>query len=528
MRVNCMGLRGGAGAAILRSRRGKHGMAAVADFAEKFGLVLKACNLSRGRVAQIVGVDKSVVSRWASGVQAPTDHNLTLLTEAVARHWAGFARVDWDIDPKAFAVRVSQTGDPAGGKSGPALPRQPASEKLHSILVLPFASVGEQAEQLALAEAITDDLTHDLSRIPGTLVIAQGTANTLKGRSVDARAAAREFAVRYVVDGSVRIGPDRVRINIQLVDAETGGQLWSERIEAPRAELADLQENVSGRIAWALELELPGVESRSSRRGGGPSSDAFELGMLGWSLMNRPPARENLRAAEAHFERACALDPGALPARIGLSFTLVRRVSSYWSDTPQDDLQRAHALIDAALVEAPRHDRGHFVKGLILRTEAQPEPSSVYFERAVELNPNYAQAIAFLGFNRALVGLPEQSFELFDRAIRLSPRDPQLGVWLTFVCGAHIQLGQFDRAGDVASRAVALNPEYGPNHLALARARVMAGRREEAQAALANALRLLPGLTARALRARRMSMHPDVVEMGERVLGAMREIGLPD
>src|SRR6476646_1935910 len=123
-------------------------MAAIADFVHKFGLVLKACNLSRGRLAQTVGVDKSVVSRWASGVQAPTDHNLTLLTEAVTRHRPGFARPDWDLDQQAFA------------------------------------------------EAITDDLTHDLSRIPGTMVIAQGTASTLTGRSIDARAAAREFAVR--------------------------------------------------------------------------------------------------------------------------------------------------------------------------------------------------------------------------------------------------------------------------------------------------------------------------------------------
>jgi transcriptional regulator with XRE-family HTH domain len=117
-------------------------MAAVADFAQKFGLVLRACNLSRGRVAQIVGVDKSVVSRWASGVQAPTDHNLTLLTEAVARHRPGFARIDWDLDPRTFAVRVSGADDPAGGTPGPALRRQAASEKLHSILVLPFASIG--------------------------------------------------------------------------------------------------------------------------------------------------------------------------------------------------------------------------------------------------------------------------------------------------------------------------------------------------------------------------------------------------
>ena len=419
-------------------------MPAVADFAHKFGLVLKACNLSRGRLAQAVGVDKSVVSRWASGVQAPPDHNLALLTEAVTRHRPGFARPDWDLDPEAFAGCLSLGRNVVEHPPAPPLPERPAPDKVHSILVLPFASAGSQAEQQRLAEAITDDLTHDLSLIPGTLVIAQGTATTLQGRSVDAPAAAREFAVRYVVDGSVRIGPARVRINVQLVDAETGGQVWSDRIEAPRAELADLQENISGRIAWALELELPGVESRRGQRGTSP--DAFELGMLGWSLMNRPPSRENIMAAAGHFRRACELDPASLAARIGLSFTLVRRVSSHWSETPHEDLSRATALIDPALSEAPRHDRGHFVKGLILRTEAQPEQSSVFFERAIQLNPNYAQAIAFLGFNRALVGQPEQTFDLIERAIRLSPHDPQLGVWLTFVSIAHMQLRQYDHA----------------------------------------------------------------------------------
>lgn len=403
-----------------------------------------------------------------------------------------------------------------------------ASDKLHSILVLPFASAGGQADQQDLAEAITDDLTHDLSRIPGTLVIAQSSANTLKGRSIDARAAAREFAVRYVVDGSVRIGADRVRINVQLVDAETGGQVWSDRIEAPRAELADLQDNVSGRIAWALELELPGVESRRGHRGDGHSPDAFELGMLGWSLMNRAPSRENIAAAEGHFRKAYELDPRSVPTRIGLSFTHVRKVSSYWSDQPQEELVRSNELIDPVLTEAPRHDRAHFVKGLILRTEVQPEQSSVFFERAMQLNPNYAQAIAFLGFNQTLVGRPERCFELVERAIRLSPRDPQLGVWLSFMSQAHHHLQQYDQAIEVSIRSVAVNPEYGSNHLRLATANALVGRREEAKTALANAMRLLPGVSARLLRSRRMSTRPAYVEAMELGLVALREFGLPD
>lgn len=410
----------------------------------------------------------------------------------------------------------------------PATASPPASDKVHSILVLPFASARAEPEHESLAEAITDDLTHDLSRLPGTLVIAQSSASTLRGKSLDVRAAAREFSVRYVVEGTVRIGADRVRINVQLIDAETGGQVWAERIEAPRSELMELQDSVSGRIAWALELELPGVESRRGQRSDGDSSSAFELSMLGWSMMNRAPSRENIVAAERYFRASYALDPAMVHARIGLSFTHIRKVSSYWSESPPADIERANALIAPVLAEAPKHDRGHWVKGLILRTEAEPERSSVYFERAIDLNPNYAQAIAFLGFNQALVGHPERTFDLMARATRLSPRDPQRGVWLQMESTAHMQLRQFDRAVELLQNAVAINPEYGSIHISLASALAQAGRRDEAVVALANGMRLLPGINSTTMRARRASRHPAFLKQSERGAAALREIGLPD
>ena len=438
---------------------------------------------------------------------------------------------------QAFSVRWEQVDWQQRSWRSPQLPARTASdaatgtsalkrgsEKLHSILVLPFSSVGGGREQLDLAEAITDDLTHDLSRIPGTLVIAQGTAATLRGQSIDSRAAAKEFGVRYVVDGSVRIGIDRIRINVELVDAETSGQVWSDRIDAHRTDLAELQDTVSGRIAWALELELPGVEGRRSQIGSSQSPDAFELSMLGWSLMNRAPSRENLLVAQDHFQRARDLDPQSLSGRIGLSFVFVRKVVSFWSDAPQNDLARAKELIEPALIEAPRHDRGHFVKGLVLREEAQLEQSSAFFERAIRFNPNYAQAIAFLGFNQTLVGYPEQTFHFVERAVRLSPRDPQLGVWLGFVCQAHLQLQQYDRAVEASSRAVAANPEYGIAHLRLAIAYALSERREEAKIALANAMRLIPDMSISKLRSRMMSKHSAM----DKAYAALQAIGLPD
>jgi tetratricopeptide (TPR) repeat protein len=246
--------------------------------------------------------------------------------------------------------------------------------------------------------------------------------------------------------------------------------------------------------------------------------------MLGWSLMNRAPSRENLLVAQDHFQRARDLDPQSLSGRIGLSFVFVRKVVSFWSDAPQNDLARAKELIEPALIEAPRHDRGHFVKGLVLREEAQLEQSSAFFERAIRFNPNYAQAIAFLGFNQTLVGYPEQTFHFVERAVRLSPRDPQLGVWLGFVCQAHLQLQQYDRAVEASSRAVAANPEYGIAHLRLAIAYALSERREEAKIALANAMRLIPDMSISKLRSRMMSKHSAM----DKAYAALQAIGLPD
>jgi class 3 adenylate cyclase/TolB-like protein len=406
--------------------------------------------------------------------------------------------------------------------------RKRIAEKLHSILVLPFSGRQEDETQQLLAEALTDDLTHDLALIPGTIVIAHSSALTLRGKSVDARSAAREFGVRYVVDGSVRVGPERVRINVQLIDTETGAQVWSDRIEVRRSELLGLQDTISGRIAWALELELPSVESRGGYHSEGESADAFELSMQGWSLMNRSPSREVVLGAEEKFRKAHVLDPRLVHARVGLSFTHIRKVGSFWSVSPEADIAKANALIDPALTDAPRHDRAHFVKGLILRAERQLERSSVFYERAIRLNPNYAQALAFLGYNRTLVGRPAECFELIEKARQLSPRDPQLGVWLGFAGTAHQQLREYSKAVQVFSDAVQMNPEYGLLYFRLAAAHVLAGSRENGVAALTEGLRLLPEFSVRVMRLRGESNHPETVEERERTIVALQSIGMPD
>ena len=197
-------------------------MAAAADFASKFSLVLKAFNLSRGRFAQVLGIDKSVVSRWASGVQAPTDHNLSLLTEAVARHKADFRRADWDLPLADIAVRLG-VAPPAPAAEVPAAaagaakePRRTAPNK-PSIAVLPFQNMSGDADQEYFADGITEDIITALSKWRSFLVIARNSSFTYKGRNVDLKQVGRELGVRYVLEGSVRKAGNRLRITAQLI-----------------------------------------------------------------------------------------------------------------------------------------------------------------------------------------------------------------------------------------------------------------------------------------------------------------------
>jgi TolB-like protein len=192
---------------------------AAGDFAQKLGVVLKAINLSRGRLAQTVGVDKSVVSRWASGAQAPSDHNMSLLTEAVARHRPGFERRDWDLDAEGFANRFDALDV---GASSLGLPDKP------SIAVLPFQNMSGDPEQEYFTDGITEDIITELSRFHSLFVIARNSSYSYKGKSPDIQQVGRELGVRYVLEGSIRKSSNRIRVTGQLLDTLAGNHIWAE------------------------------------------------------------------------------------------------------------------------------------------------------------------------------------------------------------------------------------------------------------------------------------------------------------
>ena len=185
-----------------------------------------------------------------------------------------------------------------------------------SIVVLPFANIGGSEQQGHFVDGVTESLTTDLSRLRGSFVIGRNTAFTYKGKHVDLKQIGRELNVRYVLEGSVQHGASRMRINVQVIDAETGNHLWAERFDKPLADLFDMQDEIVARLANQLGTELRAAEARRAQQA--PNPDSVDLYFQGLASFNKGINLENMAQARVFFERARALDPINLDALLGV------------------------------------------------------------------------------------------------------------------------------------------------------------------------------------------------------------------
>ena len=182
------------------------------------------------------------------------------------------------------------------------------------MVVLPFANIGGDAEQEHFVDGVTESLTTDLSRIRGSLVIGRNTAFTYKGKAVDLKQIGRELNVRYVLEGSVQRGGNRMRVNVQLIDAETGNHLWAERFDKPLADLFDMQDEIVARLAGALNAELFAAEARRAEQA--PNPDSMDLYFQGLAWLKKGLTPDSVAQARSFFDRAVSADPGNVDALI--------------------------------------------------------------------------------------------------------------------------------------------------------------------------------------------------------------------
>jgi TolB-like protein/DNA-binding winged helix-turn-helix (wHTH) protein/Flp pilus assembly protein TadD len=355
-----------------------------------------------------------------------------------------------------------------------------------SIVVLPFTNFGDDHEQQYFADGIAEDLTTDLSRVGQMFVISRNTAFTYRGKPVDTRQVGRDLGVRYVLEGSVQRSSHLLRVSVRLSDAENAASLWAERFDSETGDLFDLQNEVTRRIAVALNLELIGVEATRPTE----HPDALDYIFRGRALLMKPPTRNNREEAIALFERALALDPQSVMALSWLARTLAAREADEMTSLAATDVARAEELVGEALAAAPRNALAHYARGTVLRAQNRFAEAIPEYETAIAFDRNWLDAYANLGQCKFYTGSLEEYIQLVEQAIRLSPRDPLIGVWYGRIGLAHLLLSRIDESILWLEKARDASPGLPYIHSRLASAHALKGETARAAAELSEARRL--------------------------------------
>ena len=360
---------------------------------------------------------------------------------------------------------------------------QPAVAPRLSIVVLPFTNLSDDREQQYFADGITDDLTMELSRLPGMFVISCNTAFTYQGKRVDTKRIGREICVRYVLEGSVRRSGNRIRVNVQLIDAATDAHLWGERFDGETADLFALQDEITSRIANALGVEL--ITAETARPAEHP--DALDCVLRGRAVLLKPQTRDTYTEAINWFERALALDPRSAEAQGSLAGVLVGRVLDQMTDTAVADIARAEDLVGQALAASPRSLVARYVKGNILRQMGRYEAAISEYQTVIALNRNHVNALAAISSCKLFTGSIEEAIPLVEQAIRLSPRDPDIAVWCFQIGRLHLLQSCTDQAILWLEKARSASPALPFVHIWLASAYALKGMTEHAATELSEA-----------------------------------------
>jgi TolB-like protein/class 3 adenylate cyclase/tetratricopeptide (TPR) repeat protein len=408
-----------------------------------------------------------------------------------------------------------------------AMPSSPLAPRL-SIVVLPFANIGGGSEPDYFVDGVTESLTTDLSRIPGAFVIARNTAFTFKNKPVDARVIGRELGVRYVMEGSVQGSGDRIRVNAQLIDTVTGAHLWAERFDKPRADIFDMQDEITTRLARTVGIELIAAEGRRAERERPNNMDAVDLAMRGWAILNQPLSLSLQRAACDLFDAALRFDDRNVEALVGLAFYHSSDLRTFASTNRNEQLHIAETSIAKALALAPGNALAHFVHANLLHISGATERSLRELEFAITLDRNLAWAHADAGFIKVLLGHAEEAEADLTNAIRLSPRDPGLDRWYALLGIADLFLGRLKSASDRLRKSVEINPNVAMPHFFLAATSALSGRAAEAQEARKSGLQLDPNFTVARFRNERRSENPTFLAQRERIYEGLSLAGVPE
>ena len=424
---------------------------------------------------------------------------------------------------RVYSLDVS--GPAAAKPAAPLAPEKSAPPRL-SIVVLPFSNIGGDPGQDYFVDGVTESLTTDLSQMSGMRVIGRNTAFSYKDKALDLKQIGRELNIRYVLEGSVQRSTNRIRVNVQLIDAESGDHLWAERFDKTVADLFDMQDEIVARLANALNAQLIIAEARRAERA--PSPDSMDLYFQAMSAYNRGFTPDRLSEARRLFERALALDPNNVDAIVGAARTESAFAWSHMSDDRATRLAAAEALAVKALSIAPEKAPGHVCLGIVRIYTNRVSQGIAELERALAIDRNLAEAHAFIGIAKCFLGRGEETEGHVHNALKLSPRDTFAYLWRTYLGVASVFLGKDEEAVSQLRQAIEISRNFHPAHFYLAAALAGLGRPDEARVAAKEGLSIDPTFTIRRYRADAPSDNSVFLAARQRIYEMMRKVGVPE
>ena len=390
-------------------------------------------------------------------------------------------------------VSLAESAPPAMVKSAAAAKIELSSADRPSIAVLPFANMSGDPEQEYFADGISEDIITGLSKLRWFFVIARNSSFTYKGKAVDVKRVARELGVRYVLEGSVRKGGNRVRITTQLIDAATGNHLWADRYDGDLTDVFALQDEITKKVVAAIEPRLLEAEGIRSQNRSPEDIGAWDMVIKANSLFWRLTKAETEIAIET-LKRTVERYPDYAPAQSMLAFVLM--ISGYLGWRPMGPQLQQAATLAARAAELDDSDPwAHLALGFAAFVRRQTNVAAAEFRRALALNPNFAAAHGYLGWTLAFDGQTEQAGAHLEEAIRMSPHDPQNTIFNTGLAVVHYLEGRYAKGVEYSNKTLQQRSAFTAGYRIHVASLAKNGQIEEAREALARLKEMHPDLS---------------------------------
>ena len=368
-----------------------------------------------------------------------------------------------------------------------------SSPERPSIAVLPFANMSGDAEQEYFADGISEDIITALSKLRWFFVIARNSSFAYKGKAIDVKRAARELGVRYVLEGSVRKGGNRVRITAQLIDAATSNHIWADRYDGDLTDVFALQDEITEKVVAAIEPKLLEAEGIRSQNRSSDDLGAWDMVIQANSLFWRLTKAETEAAIDV-LRRAVERYPNYGPAHSILAFVLL--ISGYlgWTALEQQLPEAARLAARAAQLD-DSDPWAHLALGFVAFVRRQTNVAAAEFRHALELNPNFAAAHGYLGWTLAFDGQSDEAARHLEEAIRMSPHDPQNAVFNTGLAVVHYLEGRYANAVEYSSKTMQQRSAFTAGHRIHVASLAQNGQIDDAREALARLKEMHPDLS---------------------------------